>query len=159
MDGEKQLRRALQALPEKLQRKVARKALSKGGRLIAKEARKLVRPVSRTIAKSIAVKTKVYASGTGLAIVGPREMTGAARALRVAEVGDRFHNPSKTAHLVEGGTKPHLIPGGTTPRQHPGTEPHPFILRAGQTQGADAQRAMVAMYQEGIEQVGRELGR
>ena len=141
VDGDKRTAKRLEALPDRVFRKVVRKASKKAMKPVSTAARRNVRPISRLIAKSIGTKQKTYTrNGVVVTVVGPRsgfkdEQTG--------------HNPDNTAHLVEYGTPPHTIESkkmmsnlnnphadaenievfGYTV-EHPGSAPFPFMRPA-----------------------------
>jgi HK97 gp10 family phage protein len=119
--------------------KIVKKAMGEAGKIILKEAKGGIPRESGLLKKSMGRKVKVYrGSGAVVAIVGPR--TGFVQIVDVKGLGGIRHSvlrdPTKYAHLVEGGTKPHSLQkrggGGQRrgPQTHPGARPHPFLGRA-----------------------------
>lgn len=150
VEGDEKLIRALKAFPDKLARKVLRKAGSKAATPVARAARKLVRPTSKTIATSIGSKVKVYPkSGRLFVAVGPKRDT---------PKSPTGHNPSKTAHLVDRGTKPHrLRVYGRVRIVHPGARPRPFLEPAEKQSEAEVKRIFIKELHDGVERTAKEL--
>ena len=101
------LDRNMRVLPVKIEQRVSKAAMRKGGNVIAKDARKRARKKGRTgtLAKSIGVKAMSFQSGNASAIIGPR---------KAYEDTKLNHKPVNIAHLVELGTKPHEIVASRT---------------------------------------------
>ena len=98
--GMKELNRAIQRLPEELQKRAYRSVITTGARVIARHARKNI-STERTglLKKSIGVKSIVFkgANSGALAIIGPkRSVQGEYKGKRVI--------PANYSHLVEYGT-------------------------------------------------------
>jgi len=98
--GLKELNRAIQRLPEELQKRAYRSVITTGARVIASHARKNI-STERTglLKKSIGVKAIVSkgANSGALAIIGPkRRVQGEYKGKRVI--------PANYSHLVEYGT-------------------------------------------------------
>ena len=98
--GLKELNRAIQRLPEELQKRAYRSVITTGARVIARHARKNI-STERTglLKKSIGVKAIVFkgANSGALAIIGPkRRVQGEYKGKRVI--------PANYSHLVEYGT-------------------------------------------------------
>lgn len=123
------LEAALKAIGTEISKKALRSGVRKGGQLIAKDAKTRIHKVSGETAESIRVSVRVDESaGTVTAKIKPGK--------------DRAH----IARFLELGTKPHTIKpkngkalklnGGTIVDQveHPGSQPHPFMRPAADTQ-------------------------
>jgi len=151
LEGDEKLIRALKAFPDRLARKVFRKAGTKAAAPVAKAARKLAKPTSPTIAKSIGTKVKLYQkTGRLFVAVGPKRDT---------PKSPTGHNPSKTAHLVERGTKPHAQRlFGRIRIVHPGARPYPFLEPAEEQSKSEVERIYSKELREGVERVAKELG-
>lgn len=139
--GDKEIIRALQEFGRKLSGQVVRRAGQKAMTPVAKAARGFAKPLSKTVAKSIGGKVKVYKrTGYVLAIVGPKAdppksvklaqnavMEGAKKVKRV-------HDPTVTAHLVALGAKAHKITLYKKRKlmivNHPGMKGVHFLTRA-----------------------------
>lgn len=122
-------------LPETVQRKIMRPVINKASTPVVKSAKQRVKPMSKTIAKSMTKKVRSYSrTNSVLVAIGPDSKY----------VGEDGHKPSKTAHLIEGGTKPHIIKTagwhgkGAAQYQvkHPGTPARPFLKPALETNRA-----------------------
>lgn len=145
IEGDRELIKALKEIPDKLARKTLRTVGTKAARPVAAEARKLVKPVSPTIAKSIAIKAKVYPkSGNLFVAIGPR---------RDSPKSPTGHNPSKTAHLVDRGTKPHDISRGWVRIKHPGARATPFLQPAEKKAQAEVERIFLKELSEGLTKI------
>lgn len=116
--GNKAVERALKALPEKIQKKVLRKAMSKATTTVSREMRAKAPVKSGALRRSIGKRTKSYQRGqTIYGVVGPRssfEMDG--------------QKPSKYAHLVEFGSSR--------------SSPKPFARPAYQSANAEASKQL-----------------
>lgn len=134
--GDDELVGRLQAL-EKAGTRIMKRALALAVQPVITDARNRVRPISPTIANAIDFEQKLKNKGqyhfirigattdqsntTVKARINP--ITGRARA--------KWHNPSKTEHLVELGTKPHTFRlWGRVRVKHPGAKPHPHLIPA-----------------------------
>jgi HK97 gp10 family phage protein len=114
IEGIDEVRAALRALPEKLERNVVRGGLRAAAKIVADEAKRLV-PVRRgVLQKSIRISSRVK---NGLVTVS----------VKAGGKGARH------AHLVELGTKPHLIGRRgfkVAAIRHPGAKPKPYMKPA-----------------------------
>ncbi len=139
--GDKEIIRALQEFGRKLSGQVVRRAGQKAMTPVAKAARGFAKPASKTVAKSIGGKVKVYKqTGYVLAIVGPK--ADPPKSVKLAQNAviegsakrKRVHDPSKTAHLVHGGTKAHKITLFKKRQvmvvDHPGMKGVPYLYKA-----------------------------
>ncbi len=136
--GDKELLWAFDQLPPRLQKKYARRGVTKAGRRIARAAKRHVPVRSGALKKSLAVKSRTYAkSGTVVAIIGPRTDH------ETTYQGKR-HRPSKIAHLVEmGHGGPHAA------------EAKPF-LRPAMYETANLCKSIIAAEIElGLQEMGR----
>lgn len=137
--GDEKALKALAQFSGKLSGQVLRRAGQKAATPVIRTAKALVKPVSKTIAKSIGSKVKVYKrTGKLLVIVGPKvaspkssketenPMTGVTK--------KREHIADRTAHLVDRGTKAHKINLFKKKKlrviKHPGTKGNFFLERA-----------------------------
>lgn len=150
VEGDETLIRALKAFPDKLARKVLRKAGSKAATPVARAARKLAKPTSPTIAKAIGTKVRLYPkTGRLFVAVGPKRDT---------PKSPTGHNPSKTAHLVDRGTKPHALRVyGRVRIVHPGARPRPFLEPAEKQSEAEVKRIFIKELHDGVERTAKEL--
>lgn len=136
--GDTETLKALKEFGGKLSGQVLRRAGQKAATPVAKAARSFVKPVSKTIAKSIGSKVKVYKSGKLLVIVGPKAMNP--KSVKETEnpmtgvTKKREHIADRTAHLVDRGTKAHKINLFKKKKlrvvKHPGTKGNFFLERA-----------------------------
>ncbi len=134
--GLAELERALQQLPDKLERNVVRGALKAAGKPIADDAKARVAKISGDLRKSIRVSTRVV-KGKPVAYVK-------------AGSKEAFY-----AHMVEGGTTAHFIRPKhakslfiaglmRTEVSHPGARKRPFLRPAMDTQSGAAVQAFAA---------------
>lgn len=119
----------LDRAPDKVQRKVARRAAAKGGRVVSKRAKQNLGTVSQSVKagaprtgqmrKATGVKVKSYRrTATVAAIIGPRSgfrvIKKIVRSKKSGRRAARYHDPAKTGHLAEKGH------GGPSPApEHP----------------------------------------
>jgi HK97 gp10 family phage protein len=97
--GDRQLRRTLARLDDKVQKKLLRQAVQASSKPVVKAARNAAPVETGTLKRSIGVKMKIYKrQATAMAIVGPRTGFGF-----TDDDGVR-HDPANYGHLVEGGT-------------------------------------------------------
>ena len=97
--GDRELKRNLKRLADKVQKKLLRQAVQAGSKPVVKAARNAAPVESGTLKKSIGVRMKVYKrQATVVAIVGPRTGFGF-----TDDEGTR-RDPARYGHLVEGGT-------------------------------------------------------
>lgn len=163
--GDKELVKALEALDRKARTRITRAALRKAGEPVVAKAALNVADVSETIADSIGTEAKSFNKGAFHVLkVGPVSDSGAWRTKRVAnpftgDKGARIHKPHKTAHLVEGGTKPHTIQLGKLTIRHPGTEARPFLEPARRAMQAAVERVYVREAWKGIEREAKRAAR
>jgi len=129
--GLKELEDKLRALPDKLQRKTYRQAMTKALTPLVRLMKQYAPVRTGALRKSISKNVKLM--GSQGRIVG---MAGPARGKKIGGL-----RPSRYAHLVEFGIAPHWQP--KLKKMHPGTVPKPFIRRAYQEAGPDMQRIFV----------------
>jgi hypothetical protein len=165
--GDRELIKSLQALDQKVRRRLVKQAMKKAVAPIVQAQKMGVMPVSPTIAGSIEAKIKTRNKGAFMsAQIGPSN--------DAAHVGvttstnpvtgittNRLHKPVNTAHLVDGGVKPHQIrlPKMNITIDHPGTKATPFV-----TPSLDDNRYLVqAVFDntlvKGIERAARKAAR
>lgn len=160
--GDKELNRRLERLDQKVRRRITRFALRKAGAPVLAQAALNVADVSETIADAMGMQAKSFDRGAVHVLkVGPVSDPSAWRTKRVANPftgnpGLRLHKPHKTAHLVEGGTKPHTIVVGRTKIRHPGVEPHPYLEPARKARGGLAQAIFVREAWRAIEREAKK---
>jgi hypothetical protein len=165
VNGDKELIEALKKFPGKLSGQVLRRAGQKAATPVAKAARKLVKPISPTIAKSIGTKVKVYKSGHLFVAVGPKAEPPKSRKVVEHPVTEekvrRVHDPRFTAHLVHGGTKPHkIVIKKTDPNRtlnHPGVSEFPFLTKALEQEKALGDQIYLQELRDGIAKIAAEL--
>ena len=127
--GDKQAIRAFEKLDKKIQRKSLRRAGGKAAVPVRKEMKARARKVSNTIAKGIGTKNKVYLKDyTGIVVLGvvnkPTVIRPVVHTGPAGEATFVRHDPRKTFHLVDLGTKGHNIKVyGKHEKWHPGTPP------------------------------------
>jgi HK97 gp10 family phage protein len=122
LTGDKRLIRAMTELPVKVQKKVLRSAVAKGGRIVRK-AVKAATPVGKTknLKRNAFMRTRTYGGQTVAAIIGHKWPKGA------------------HAHLVEfGHAGPHPAP------------PHPFMRLAWDATKAQARRTTEDWIRDGV---------
>jgi HK97 gp10 family phage protein len=126
--GQSDVFRALQDLSGRRAGAIQRKALTAGDRVVARKAKDGAPRLSGTLGKAIGQKVKIYrSSGIGVGIVGPR--TKFKKAIGATRRGTPiFRWPSKTAGLVERGTKR--------------SRPQPFMEPAAQSSASEVLTAM-----------------
>lgn len=113
IEGVEALQAILKNLTPATQRKVLRPALNVEGTKILQAAKRNVPVKTKLLRKSLGKKTKTYKDGTIIVIVGPRH--GFKQTVK-----GRTQNPTKYAHLVEGGAKPHFLYFVDAPSSGPG---------------------------------------
>lgn len=166
--GDKALIRALNALEDKVERRVLTSAVGKAARPILQSAKSKVPQKTRLLRNSLGIKryrSKLFPMA--IAVIGPRQrhvknrkgetvagfkVTKSVAARGVSDKAD----PAKYAHLVEFGTTPHVIPGafvggkGPLTVSHPGTPARPFLRPAFDQNVGRAQTVMAAEIWNGI---------
>lgn len=161
--GEKELTKALEELG-RTGRSVTRKAMRKAVKPLTKDMKRRARPHSKSVSKSIGVHVKTFKrSGTVVARVGPRSDSKVWRRRSVknpftGETESRITKPHKIAHLIEGGTSPHQIrlPHLNITVQHPGTEAHPYMEPAYNTQSNEVLQNFTRDAWDEIEKTARK---
>lgn len=139
LTGAKELHALLGDLPEKVQRKVMRKAMSAAATPIVKAARAKAAKRYGLLKKSLSKKVKAYKSGTTVAVIGPRSDLKAV-------IKGKLYRPSKIAHLIERGK---INRNGTV------TPPSPFLRPAYEQKEVESLDVLGKTLGEGIE---REAG-
>lgn len=154
MVGDVELKRKLDELPDRVFRKVIKKASNRAMSPVLKTAKARAPKETGLLRKSLGKKSKVYKrAGVQVTLVGPR--TGFREEVMVEGPDGLMkdtRDPVKYAHLVEFGTAPHEIgaerqryvydyskPKGSRKKKvdtkvnqytHPGSPPHPFMRPA-----------------------------
>ena len=151
VSGQQEITAAFKALELKVRKRIMVAALKKAGDPIAKAAMANVRPMSPTIAASIGIQMKSYRRGSFQSLkIGPTtdSLTWKTKTVESPFTGKMLrviHKPSKTAHLVEGGTKPHVITFKNGRKlRHPGTSPRPWLRPARDEHAALAETTFIS---------------
>lgn len=135
VEGLEELNKALDGLEPKVGRKIIKKGINEGTKIVLKEMKDLVPVRTGTMRKSLGRKVKAYRkSQTVLGIVGPRK--GFA-----TEVDGRPYDPVNVAHLVENG--------------HSGTEGKPFVRPAWDNTQQRVKNAFVTIAKKDIADYAR----
>lgn len=128
--GAVELSRALLDLDDKVQKKVLRSATVKAAAPVRKHLRNAVKPISKTMAKAIVSKVKIYKrSKVAIGLIGIKNDSSVRAPYsdpkqRARGKGESrgIHDPRFTFHLVDLGTKPHsAVAFGKFVFAHPGT--------------------------------------
>lgn len=122
--GAAALSKSLTDMDDKIQKKVLRSATTAAAKPVRTEMRKQVKTISKTMAKAIISKTKVYrSSNTAVALVGIKNDPSVRKPYSSDKQKSRgIHDPRFTFHLVDLGTKPHGAKAfGKHSFAHPGT--------------------------------------
>lgn len=141
IEGMKELDNRLQKLERKAQKKVLRKALAAGGRVIVKAAKKNVDPKYKKLKKAITAKAKVKGGG-GQPVKVPSGEIIYIKSKAEASVSIGF--PREVLYFVELGTS-----------QHPA---RPFLRPAIDTQGDAAVNAFKDIMAAAITKVEQDDG-
>lgn len=136
LTGDNEVIGRLQAL-DKAGTRIMKRAIKLAVEPVVTDAKNRIRPFSPTIADAIDVEQRVKNKGQYHyvrigAIVDQSATTVKAKLNPITgRVKARWHNPAKTAHLLELGTKPHrIVQGKNLVIQHPGARPHPGLIPA-----------------------------
>lgn len=147
----------LESVIAKAKKSVVKKAVTAAGKVLVKDMRKRVKRRRGWLRKSIRARVKVKKGGVGgYVVVGP------GRRAKGIVVDGREIQPTKYAHLVEGGTAPHHIGAGAMSSvarlrgmaamkvgaRHPGAKARPFVEPAIRSKGPEMVEAMVKKIQE-----------
>jgi HK97 gp10 family phage protein len=154
--GVKELERQLRELPRRVSKKVTRKAVDMGARIVSRDAKRLARRgKTKLLAKSIGVRGKQGKNGYSTKI-------GSRRGFAVTDSGGKkLYDPTRIVHLVEKGTKAHAIPrrgllGKKVKKRqaiaHPGAQPYPFIRPALDNNIGQVQNTIRAKLWSGIQE-------
>jgi HK97 gp10 family phage protein len=153
--GEKELKNLLRLLPDKVNKKANKAAVTAMSTPVMRAVRAAVPQKTGLLKKSIGRKIKTY-KAAAVAVVGARRSV---QAVVTTPRGVKKSVPANYFHLVEGGTKPHDIPGKNGQVfHHPGSPAHPTIRQAYQTTKAQATKAAGEKYAEVVESEARKLG-
>lgn len=102
--------RRLMDVPEKIRKRILRKAIEAGGNPLVREARKAAPKDAGNLRRSLDKKVLVYSGGTvAIAIVGQRKHYNSVRRKR-GHGGISRTGAAVPIHLVELPTRPHRIP-------------------------------------------------
>lgn len=134
ISGIEPFRRKMRKLPEKIQKRVVKKAITRAGAVVRMATRKLV--------KRKAIDDGMPNGHLYEQIISKTKMV---KGVPVCTVGSEYTSVS-IAHLVYAGTSPHEIPvpWRADPLQHPGSKPFPFMQLGLEQSRGKAQSEMVA---------------
>lgn len=135
---DKQLLKLFRTLPGKPARKVARQATNAAGTPVLKAMRQTVPEDTGTLKLALGKRTKTYADGVVVTVVGARRNIA-------SEVAGKKRVPANYSHLVEAGHK-----GGARPTR--------FAARAYKTAEPAAISKSKAKLGQGIEREAKKLG-
>lgn len=134
--GDDELVGRLQAL-DKAGTRIMKRAIAIAVQPVIQDAKNRVRPISPTIADAIDFEQKLKNKGQYhyIRIGAVTDQSATTVKARINPITGRakakWHNPSKTEHLVEQGTKPHNLKiYGRIRIKHPGARPHPHLIPA-----------------------------
>lgn len=102
IDGLSDVTERLKNIDKGIRKKALRKACGAAGTIILKAAKARARKDTGLLRKSLGKKVKVYSSGVGVAVIGPR--LGFRQTVKRGG-REMTANPVKYAHLVELGTR------------------------------------------------------
>lgn len=149
--GIRDVQKALAGVRDSVKKRILRSAMTYAVRPLKPAVAADAPSTFGALRRSIGIKIKNY-KGAVFAAVGPltkyKERVAGTFPFRDGSKAakQRVQQPSKIAHLIEGGTKPHFIPApgygrtgakrgtavGKTPGwEHHGTKPNPFIAPTG----------------------------
>lgn len=112
--GLDEVKAMLKGLPEQVQRRVIRPALTKATKPMLLAARRLAPRETRALSKSLVRIMRTYVkTGTILAVIAPKQQ----ETLLLVRTSSYSQKPQKVnpkfyAHLVHGGTRPHTLKKG-----------------------------------------------
>ncbi len=161
--AERALLNALAVLPEKIFRKVVRRATNKAMTPVLKAARRLVSRRSGTLRKSLGKLTRVYPRRkTITTLVGPRSgYISPTSGSRAGEYGNILEHGAGPHEIILG--KPLFLAGigliWGEKVMHPGTSPRPFLRPALSSNKAKAIGIFTKSVREGIEKETKALAR
>jgi len=160
LTGDDEVMGRLQAL-DKAGTRIMRRAIKMAVQPVVIDAKNRIRPFSHTIADAISFEQKVKNKGQYHYIRIGAITDESAKTVKAklnpltGRVKARWHNPAKTAHLLELGTKPHrIVQGKNLVIQHPGARPHPGLIPALEENAALVEAIFTREAWKGIE---REL--
>lgn len=152
--GLAELELALNQLPDKLAKNVARAALRAGAKPILEEARRLVPVRSGKLRDTLRITTSMK-GGTPRAFI------------KAGPGGTKKFKKIYYAHMIERGTAKHLIvaargkmlpiAGGRKSVNHPGARKQPFMRPAADSQAAAAIDAFAAKLRERLTKAGIDI--
>ena len=117
LKGDKELKRLLKELGEKVAKRANRQGVNAGANPILRAARKSAPVATGLLKKSLIKKVKTYKSGNAVAVIGPsREVSSV---IKTPSGKTKKHVPANIAHLVHDGH------GGPHPAKG-----NPFLRRA-----------------------------
>lgn len=160
--GMAKFQRSLERLDTTMIRKTLGKASREGAKPVLKAMRSEVKPISKTMAKALAVNVRVYKrSKVVVAVIGiknspsVRAPYSAARNRNRGKEGSRgIHDPRFTFHLVDLGTKPHRARYfGKAYFMHPGTQAENVRSDALNTASGAASAAYEVALQKAVNEV------
>lgn len=123
MLGAKDLQRMLVGWKPAAMRRIVRPGVDKSSRVVSRAAKARVSVETGLLKRSIGVRVRTYPSGNVVGVVGPRKgfkrpiirtrATGKGQAKGTAGIRLVYRDPTKYAHLVEGGTRAHALGKGS----------------------------------------------
>lgn len=167
----KELQTLLRAIPDAIQRRAFRAAVTKGSQVVNRVAKRLVPVESGLLKKSIGYKIKSFINKQNgtigyYGVIGPRTAgfkmavpRTKGRRVKPGRPGNMvMSNPSKYAHLVALGVRPHQVPvtgkkgdSRRTMATHPGHKGVHFMKEAANATRTQVQTAMVNELQKAID--------
>jgi HK97 gp10 family phage protein len=149
VEGLPALLRTLEGLSQAVRGRIVRAALNAAAKILQAAAKPATSREAGLLRKSMARKVKIYrGTGRGVGVVGPRVGAGKVVTRKAGKwkPTSAYADPTKYAHLVEGGVKPHRI--GNKP--HPGVAPRPFLAPAVESQAEAVRSAMADEFAKGL---------
>jgi hypothetical protein len=129
LEGAEAATQVLASIPDKMQRKVMKKAMSRATKGTVAAIRGHVKQRSGLLRKALGRKIKSYPKTmTIVAVIGARNGFGGMVQGDGWGRKEVYEDPAKIAHLVEFGTAPHAeIDRDGRVIQHPGAKPNPHM--------------------------------
>lgn len=129
--------------------KIVRQAVNAGATPILQAARRLIPKRTRISEKALGKRGRTR-NGEYTVKIG-------ARSGYQTIVNGRLHDPRHTLHLVELPVKPHVIMSRRgIARQHPGTQPHPFLAPALESNVSQAKSIMGQKIMQGLQEAAHD---
>ncbi len=160
--GMAQFQKSLHGLETKGIEKALRTASRQAAKPILAAMRADVKPISKTMARALGVKVKIYKrSKNAIALVGIRNTPSvrrpySSRIQRSRGKGDSrgIHDPRFTFHLVDLGTKPHQAKAfGKAYFAHPGTKANSIREKAMRSAAGKSDAAYIDAFRRAVDEV------